>query len=428
MGLLAGQKIREGDFAQNSAGASSENKVPKAGNRGFVSGGWIEAAFGDGSDGDVTISSPTTLTRNMYYNNLTVNDVLTTDGYRIFVKNTLAGNGTIKFPDGDRGTNAGAGNGTTGGGSGGQGGNANNQARPLVNTPGAGGGGGGAGTLLGAGNQGNGSGGSGGAGGNGGGKGGDGGTGNNTTGGGLGQGGVVDARLGSTPAGVQANNGANGATGPTDGGNPGRAGGNGGNGLNGQIGANGTGSGNNTAMQAFGLSRMDAYNLMDPTPYGFFARRIPGANGGKGGSGGGANTGGSSAGRRSGAGGGGGGAGASGGPVWIAARVWNGTFTIMAKGGNGGNGSDGAPPNSVGAGNATGGTGGDGGNGGPGGISVVIYQTKSWTGTYTLTGGVGGVKGAGGAANGASAGTDGSNGANGANGTSYEFNIANLGI
>lgn len=28
------------------------------------------SAFGDGSDGDVTISAPTTLTRDMYYNNL----------------------------------------------------------------------------------------------------------------------------------------------------------------------------------------------------------------------------------------------------------------------------------------------------------------------------------------------------------------------
>lgn len=62
-------------------------------------------AFGDGSDGDVTISSPTTLTRDMYYDNLTVNDTLTTDGYRVFVKNTLSGNGTIKAPDANDGQN-----------------------------------------------------------------------------------------------------------------------------------------------------------------------------------------------------------------------------------------------------------------------------------------------------------------------------------
>lgn len=51
---------------------------------------------GNGADGDVTISSPTTLTRDMYYNNLTVTDVLTTAGYRIFVKGTINGAGTIQ--------------------------------------------------------------------------------------------------------------------------------------------------------------------------------------------------------------------------------------------------------------------------------------------------------------------------------------------
>jgi len=54
--------------------------------------------FGDGSDGDVTIASTTTLTRDMYYNNLTVNSgiALNTNGYRIFVKGTLTNNGYIQ--------------------------------------------------------------------------------------------------------------------------------------------------------------------------------------------------------------------------------------------------------------------------------------------------------------------------------------------
>lgn len=69
------------------------------------------SAFGDGSDGDVTISSPTTLTGDKYYNNLTVNDVLSTGGYRIFVKGTLTGTGTIQN-NGANGTNA---SGTTAG-------------------------------------------------------------------------------------------------------------------------------------------------------------------------------------------------------------------------------------------------------------------------------------------------------------------------
>lgn len=54
--------------------------------------------FGDGSDGDVTISSDTNLTRDMYYNNLTINSgkVLDKKGFEIFVKGTLSGSGTIQ--------------------------------------------------------------------------------------------------------------------------------------------------------------------------------------------------------------------------------------------------------------------------------------------------------------------------------------------
>ena len=68
--------------------------------------------FGDGSDGNVTISSPTTLTRDMYYNNLTVNSTLTTGGWRIYVAGTLSGNGTIDWGTGAAGGNA---SGQTGG-------------------------------------------------------------------------------------------------------------------------------------------------------------------------------------------------------------------------------------------------------------------------------------------------------------------------
>ncbi|MBM3131956.1 MAG: hypothetical protein FJZ95_02840, partial [Chloroflexi bacterium] len=46
----------------------------------------LHGTFGDGSDGDVTISADTDLTRDMYYNTLTVNStkILSTKGYRIF--------------------------------------------------------------------------------------------------------------------------------------------------------------------------------------------------------------------------------------------------------------------------------------------------------------------------------------------------------
>lgn len=47
--------------------------------------------YGDGSDGDVTILINTSLVRDMYYNNLTIDDSVTLNpnGFRIFVRNTL---------------------------------------------------------------------------------------------------------------------------------------------------------------------------------------------------------------------------------------------------------------------------------------------------------------------------------------------------
>lgn len=79
--------------------------------------------FGDGSDGDVTINSgTTTLTRDMYYNNLTITStgVLNPAGYRIFVKGTLdissvsSGGGIKRTPN-----NAGNASGSTAGAAGG---------------------------------------------------------------------------------------------------------------------------------------------------------------------------------------------------------------------------------------------------------------------------------------------------------------------
>lgn len=48
--------------------------------------------YGSGADGNVTLNSNTTLTRDMYYNNLTIKDGvhLNTNGYRVFVRNSLA--------------------------------------------------------------------------------------------------------------------------------------------------------------------------------------------------------------------------------------------------------------------------------------------------------------------------------------------------
>lgn len=56
-----------------------------------------DEVYGPGFDGTVIISSNTSLTKDMYYNNLTVNNgvTLNANGYRIFVKGTLTLNGTI---------------------------------------------------------------------------------------------------------------------------------------------------------------------------------------------------------------------------------------------------------------------------------------------------------------------------------------------
>ena len=50
-----------------------------------------DSIYGSGMDGNVTISSNTTLTRDMYYNNLQIDAgiVLNTAGYRVFVRNRL---------------------------------------------------------------------------------------------------------------------------------------------------------------------------------------------------------------------------------------------------------------------------------------------------------------------------------------------------
>lgn len=56
-----------------------------------------DAVYGTGADGNVTVTTDTVLTSDVYYNNLTVNSgvILNTNGFRIFVKNTLTLNGYI---------------------------------------------------------------------------------------------------------------------------------------------------------------------------------------------------------------------------------------------------------------------------------------------------------------------------------------------
>ena len=56
-----------------------------------------DTVYGSGIDGNVVIATHTSITSDMYYNNLTVNSgvLLNSNGFRIFVKNTLTLNGYI---------------------------------------------------------------------------------------------------------------------------------------------------------------------------------------------------------------------------------------------------------------------------------------------------------------------------------------------
>lgn len=67
-----------------------------------------DKVFGDGVDGTVVISTNQFLSRDMYYNNLTVNSTFTlfTNGFRVFVKDTLTNNGTVGMPAGSSQTTA----------------------------------------------------------------------------------------------------------------------------------------------------------------------------------------------------------------------------------------------------------------------------------------------------------------------------------
>ncbi|MBI2020074.1 hypothetical protein HYS94_01505 [Candidatus Daviesbacteria bacterium] len=103
--IVVGSKLDAWTTPFNLTGAGSRNIVASgcSFSAGFsfpndqiaVYTGRSDALYGDGSDGDVTIAAPTTLTRNMYYNTLVVNAVISTGGYRIFVRNLLSGTSSV---------------------------------------------------------------------------------------------------------------------------------------------------------------------------------------------------------------------------------------------------------------------------------------------------------------------------------------------
>lgn len=78
-----------------------------------------ELLFGTGSDGDVTITGTTTLTRDMHYEDLTiaVGGILEPNGFRVFCSHSLTNLGTIRS-NGSNGSDAGGGGGAGGAGAG----------------------------------------------------------------------------------------------------------------------------------------------------------------------------------------------------------------------------------------------------------------------------------------------------------------------
>lgn len=111
--LAAGEVGVETDTGQFKIGdgATAWNSLAYAGSTGGTQTTPFRS-FGDGSDGSVTISSGTTnLSRDMFYNNLTMSGTgtLNTNGYRVFIKNILdiqnAQAGAIQW-NGNNGGNA----------------------------------------------------------------------------------------------------------------------------------------------------------------------------------------------------------------------------------------------------------------------------------------------------------------------------------
>jgi len=290
-----------------------------------------EAVYGDGSDGDVTISGNTSLSRDMYYNNLTVNTgvVLTSNGCRIFVKGTLTLTGTAKIAY----SNVAAGNG--GNGTGAAGGAAGNAGAQLVGSASS--------TLP-----------------------------NGTVGlvgkiGGFNTNGISGANGSVSQMNVQHSNGSVGGQGGT------RSGGNGGSGGTADYTLADKPIAYPQCIWIRTISAAINLNVILGTAPSSGSGGGEGANGG----------------------GGSGGSGGSGGPVVVVARIITGSGTIEAKGGAGGNGGNGFGTGNTGGGAGgnggaggwitliysdntgwsgscivTGGTGGTGGAGGTGGTGL----------------------------------------------------------
>lgn len=106
------------------------------------SGNFPFLLFGDGSDGDVTVSGAVSLTRDMYYNNLTISAgaAMDTNGYRVFVRGTLDLSAAPTAAITNKGGNGNAGGATGTAGTGGALPGAGSTAATSTNNPGGAGG------------------------------------------------------------------------------------------------------------------------------------------------------------------------------------------------------------------------------------------------------------------------------------------------
>lgn len=332
---------------------------------------------GDGSDGDVTISAgTTTLTRDMYYNNLTIQTggILDNGGYRISVKILLTFQGTAKISS-----------------------NGGNGTAATTITGAAGGTARGAGSVYG---------------------------GETGTAGASGGSGAVNANGVAGTAGIAGVSitGAVGITGASASTSASGAGG-GASGFIGGAAASGAAGGTVTNPKQLprNIQTMSSLHFIENTTIGFM--KSSASTGGAAGGGGGAQSGTGAAG---GSGGGGGGSGSTGGVTLVIANkvISVANDCIQALGGNGGAGANGG--NGGGVNICGGGGGGCGGNGGTGGVVAIAYRI--WSGTALTTacvaGGTAGAGGTGGTQTGGGVnGTAGASGVSGATGVLYSLAI-----
>lgn len=301
--------------------------------------------FGTGIDGDITITSgTTTLTRDMYYNNLTLNTgaILNANSYLIFVKGTLTQEGTGKIKNnGGNGGNGTAGSSSTGGTPAGTAGTSTNLGTLPASKAGVVGGVGGNGASGGAGSGVNGL---------------------------SGMAGIASTNSLFSQQTLSNGYGGDGEAqygyGPAFGGAIGTA-------------------GESTVSLGYPNDLMTIKNFATFLSGTFTQFKGASGNGGAGGGGGGSGDG--NSGRYGGGGGAGGGSGGNGGIIVVFANtiiINTGVTLFQAIGGDGGNGGNAGVPNQIG-----GGGGGGAGSGGNGGYIIIVYRTKSGTITYDVVSG-----------------------------------------